>query len=155
MELVVAYARVKKRAVTKLVGGLGMILAKTTNSGKELIVDSHLLPTTKVGEIIANKIQEYVKLSQYPTTTILLCGTIIGTSPAAPKVVAFSSQRPNYLTPEILKLDVIALDVYFVAGWTGFVGPTDLEIDPGRVEFNIISGTSMSCPHVSGIIALL
>jgi subtilisin family serine protease len=155
MELVVAYARVKKRAVTKLVGGLGMILAKTTNSGKELIVDSHLLPTTKVGEIIANKIQEYVKLSQYPTTTILLCGPIIGTSPAAPKAVAFSSRRPNYLIPEILKPNVIALDVYFVAGWTGFVGPPDLEIDPRRVEFNIISGTSMSCPHVSGIIALL
>jgi hypothetical protein len=155
MELVVAYARVKKRAVTKLVGGLGMIMAKTTNSGKELIVDSHLLPTTKVGEIIANKIQEYVKLSQYPTTTILLCGTIIGTSPAAPKAVAFSSRGPNYLTPEILKPDVIALDVYFLAGWTGFVGPTDLEIDPGRVEFNNISGTSMSCPRISGIIALL
>jgi hypothetical protein len=59
------------------------------------------------------------------------------------------------LTPEILKPDVIALDVYFLAGWTGFVGPTDLEIDPGRVEFNIISGTSMSCPRISGIIALL
>ncbi|KAJ6327410.1 hypothetical protein OIU78_014315 [Salix suchowensis] len=73
----------------------------------------------------------------------------------APKVAAFSSRGPNYLTPEILKPDVIAPGVNILAGWTGFVGPTDLEIDPRRVEFNIISGTSMSCPHVSGIVALL
>ncbi|KAJ6706240.1 PROPROTEIN CONVERTASE SUBTILISIN/KEXIN [Salix purpurea] len=148
-------ARVEKGAAVKLAGGLGMILANTADSGEELIADSHLLPATEVGEIAANKIREYVKLSQYPTATINFRGTIIGTSPAAPKVAAFSSRGPNYLTPEILKPDVIAPGVNILAGWTGFVGPTDLEIDPRRVEFNIISGTSMSCPHVSGIVALL
>ena len=148
-------ARVEKGAAVKLAGGLGMILANTADSGEELIADSHLLPATEVGEIAADKIREYVKLSQYPTATINFRGTIIGTSPSAPKVAAFSSRGPNYLTPEILKPDVIAPGVNILAGWTGFVGPTDLEIDPRRVEFNIISGTSMSCPHVSGIVALL
>ncbi|KAJ6714967.1 SUBTILISIN-LIKE PROTEASE SBT1.6 [Salix viminalis] len=73
-------------------------------------------------------------------------GTIIGTSPAAPKVAAFSSCGPNYLTPEILKPVAIAHGVNILA---------DLELDPRRVEFNIVSGTTMSCPHVSGIAAML
>ncbi|KAJ6829607.1 putative subtilisin-like protease SBT1.4 [Iris pallida] len=75
--------------------------------------------------------------------------------PAAPKVASFSSRGPNYRAPEIIKPDVIAPGVNILAAWTGESAPTDLEIDPRRVEFNIISGTSMSCPHVSGLAALL
>ncbi|KAJ4835143.1 hypothetical protein Tsubulata_033450 [Turnera subulata] len=148
-------ARVEKGSAVKLAGGLGMILANTEDNGEELIADSHLVPATMVGEIAGNQIKEYIKLAQYPTATIVFRGTIIGDSPAAPKVAAFSSRGPNHLTPEILKPDVIGPGVNILAGWTGSVGPTDLDIDPRRVEFNIISGTSMSCPHVSGIAALL
>jgi len=91
MELIVAYARVKKGAAIKLAGGIGLILENTADSGEKLIVDSHLLPATEIGEIVAIKIREYVKLSQYPTATILFHGTIIGTSPAAPKVANFQA----------------------------------------------------------------
>lgn len=148
-------ARVAKGSVVKLAGGLGMILANTEESGEELIADSHLIAATTVGQIAGDKIKEYIKLSQYPTATIDFRGTVIGSPPSAPKVAAFSSRGPNSLTPEILKPDVIAPGVNILAGWTGFTSPTDLDIDPRRVEFNIISGTSMSCPHVSGIAALL
>ncbi|KDP40686.1 hypothetical protein JCGZ_24685 [Jatropha curcas] len=148
-------ARVEKGAAVKLAGGLGMILANTADSGEELIADSHLLPATMVGEIAGNQIKQYIKFGQYPTATIVFEGTVIGNSPPAPKVAAFSSRGPNHLTPEILKPDVIAPGVNILAGWTGAASPTDLDIDPRRVQFNIISGTSMSCPHVSGIAALL
>ncbi|CAN1343128.1 Subtilisin-like protease SBT1.7 [Linum perenne] len=50
---------------------------------------------------------------------------------------------------------VIAPGVNILAGWTGKLGPTGLAADPRRVEFNIISGTSMSCPHVAGLAALV
>ncbi|MQL71764.1 hypothetical protein Taro_004068 [Colocasia esculenta] len=50
--------------------------------------------------------------------------------------------------------DVIAPGVNILAAWTSFASPTDLDIDPRRVDFNIISGTSMSCPHVNGLEAL-
>ncbi|PON34242.1 Subtilase [Parasponia andersonii] len=148
-------ARVEKGSAVKLAGGVGLVLANTEDSGEELIADSHLIPATMVGQTNGDKIKEYIRSSQDPTATIVFRGTVIGSSPSAPKVAAFSSRGPNSLTPEILKPDVIAPGVNILAGWTGSIGPTDLDIDPRRVEFNIISGTSMSCPHVSGIAALL
>ncbi|KAF8393633.1 hypothetical protein HHK36_021879 [Tetracentron sinense] len=148
-------ARVEKGSAVKLAGGAGMILANTDDSGEELIADSHLVPATMVGQIAGDKIRDYVRSQPSATATILFRGTVIGGSPSAPKVAAFSSRGPNHQTPEILKPDLIAPGVNILAGWTGFSSPTDLEIDPRRVEFNIISGTSMSCPHVSGLAALL
>ncbi|KHN39620.1 Subtilisin-like protease, partial [Glycine soja] len=148
-------ARVEKGSAVKLTGGLGMIMANTEANGEELLADAHLLAATMVGQTAGDKIKEYIKLSQYPTATIEFRGTVIGGSPSAPQVASFSSRGPNHLTSQILKPDVIAPGVNILAGWTGRVGPTDLDIDPRRVEFNIISGTSMSCPHASGIAALL
>ncbi|KAL1076890.1 hypothetical protein V6Z11_D10G061300 [Gossypium hirsutum] len=148
-------ARVEKGGAVKLAGGLGMILENTADNGEELISDAHLIPATMVGEAAGNKFLEYIKTTQFPTATISFRGTVIGPSPPAPKVAAFSSRGPNHLTPEILKPDVIAPGVNILAGWTGAAAPTDLDIDPRRVDFNIISGTSMSCPHVSGLAALL
>ncbi|XP_052182885.1 subtilisin-like protease SBT1.4 [Diospyros lotus] len=148
-------ARVAKGAAVKSAGGVGMIMANTEESGEELIADSHLIPATMVGQIAGDKVRAYVKSDPAPTATISFRGTVIGSSPSAPRVAAFSSRGPNLRTAEILKPDVIAPGVNILAGWTGFVGPTDLDIDPRRVEFNIISGTSMSCPHVSGLAALL
>ncbi|XP_043720410.1 subtilisin-like protease SBT1.4 [Telopea speciosissima] len=148
-------ARVEKGSAVKTAGGIGLIMANTAESGEELIADSHLIPATMVGQSAADKIREYARSNPSPTATIVSRGTMIGSSPAAPKVAAFSSRGPNHQTPEILKPDVIAPGVNILAGWTGAVGPTDLEFDPRRVDFNIISGTSMSCPHVSGLAALL
>ncbi|KAI3951957.1 hypothetical protein MKW92_043398 [Papaver armeniacum] len=72
-----------------------------------------------------------------------------------PKVASFSSRGPNHITPEILKPDVIAPGVNILAAWTGAAGPSALEVDKRRVAFNIMSGTSMACPHVSGLAAML
>jgi len=148
-------ARVAKGHAVELAGGVGMILANTAESGEELLADSHLIPATMVGQIAGDQIKDYVSSTPNPTATIKFWGTVIGTSPSAPRVASFSSRGPNHLTPEILKPDVIAPGVNILAGWTGAAGPTDLDIDQRRVKFNIISGTSMSCPHVSGLAALL
>ncbi|CDY55359.1 BnaCnng28690D [Brassica napus] len=81
-------------------------------------------------------------------------GTVVNVRPS-PVLAAFSSRGPNPITPNILKPDLIAPGVNILAAWTGAVGPSGLASDTRRVEFNIISGTSMSCPHVSGLAALL
>uniref|UniRef100_A0A0E0K5X6 Subtilisin-like protease n=1 Tax=Oryza punctata TaxID=4537 RepID=A0A0E0K5X6_ORYPU len=148
-------ARVAKGGAVKVAGGAGMILVNTAESGEELVADSHLVPATMVGQKFGDKIKYYVQSDPSPTATIVFRGTVIGKSPSAPRVAAFSSRGPNYRAPEILKPDVIAPGVNILAAWTGEAAPTDLDIDPRRVEFNIISGTSMSCPHVSGLAALL
>ncbi|KAK3030948.1 hypothetical protein RJ639_036686 [Escallonia herrerae] len=148
-------ARVEKGNAVKLAGGAGMIHANTAENGEELLADSHLIPATMVGQVAGDKIREYARSDPSPTATVAFRGTVIGSSPSAPRVASFSSRGPNHLTREILKPDVIAPGVNILAGWTGFTSPTDLDIDPRRVQFNIISGTSMSCPHVSGLAALL
>ncbi|XP_074288462.1 subtilisin-like protease SBT1.4 [Silene latifolia] len=148
-------ARVAKGTAVKHAGGAAMILANTAESGEELVADSHLVAATMVGQIAANQIKDYVSSAPNPTAIIKFIGTVISTSPSSPRVAAFSSRGPNHLTPEILKPDVIAPGVNILAGWTGASSPTDQEVDPRRVQFNIISGTSMACPHVSGLAALL
>lgn len=147
-------ARVQKGAVVKAAGGLGMVLANTAANGAELVADAHLLPATTVTEKSGDAIRSYISSDPNPTVTILFEGTKVGVQPS-PVVAAFSSRGPNTITPEILKPDMIAPGVNILAGWAGSMGPTGLPEDKRRVEFNIVSGTSMSCPHVSGLAALL
>lgn len=147
-------ARVQKGMVVKDAGGVGMVLANTATNGEELVADAHLLPATLIGEKAGNAVKAYSLSDTNPTATIIFGGTKVNVRPS-PVVAAFSSRGPNPVTPEILKPDLIAPGVNIIAGWTGAVGPTGLPNDSRRVEFNIISGTSMSCPHVSGLAALL
>lgn len=147
-------ARVDKGNVVKTAGGAAMILANTAANGEELVADSHLLPAAAVGRKNGDLIREYVNTNLNPTATIQFLGTVLGIKPS-PVVAAFSSRGPNSMAPQILKPDVVAPGVNILAAWTGAAAPSELETDRRRVKLNIISGTSMSCPHVSGVAALL
>ncbi|XP_076922788.1 subtilisin-like protease SBT1.7 [Bidens hawaiensis] len=147
-------ARVQKGSVVKEAGGAGMVLTNTAANGEELVADAHLLPATTVGQKAGDEIRKFVISDPAPSAAILFEGTKLGIQPS-PVVASFSSRGPNSITPEILKPDIIAPGVNILAGWSGAVGPTGLPDDTRRMEFNIISGTSMSCPHVSGLAALL
>lgn len=146
--------RVQKGQVVKEAGGIGMILSNTANNGEELVADCHLLPAVAIGETEGKAIKRYVSTSPNATASLAFLGTRLGIRPS-PVVAAFSSRGPNFLTLEILKPDLVAPGVNILAAWTGNLGPSSLPTDHRRVKFNILSGTSMSCPHVSGIAALL
>ncbi len=146
--------RVAKGLAVLEAGGVGMILANAATDGEGLIADSHLLPATAVGYQGGNAILLYIRSSPNPIAVIQFQGTQLNIKPA-PVVASFSSRGPNSQTPEILKPDLLAPGVNILAAWTGASGPTGLPFDQRRVKFNIVSGTSMSCPHVSGIAALL
>ncbi|CAH9110960.1 unnamed protein product [Cuscuta epithymum] len=147
-------ARTEKGEVVRNAGGVGMVLANTAENGEELVADAHLLTATAVGERDGDIIRSYFINTTTLTATISVEGTKLGIEPS-PVVAAFSSRGPNTANPEILKPDIIAPGVNILAGWTGSVGPTGLEDDSRSTPFNIISGTSMSCPHVSGLAAVL
>ncbi|KAL2531673.1 Subtilisin-like protease SBT1.6 [Abeliophyllum distichum] len=146
--------RVAKGLVVKKAGGVGMILANGVSNGEGLVGDSHLLPACAVGSNEGDAIKAYLASNPTASATITFRGTIIGIKPA-PVVASFSGRGPNGLNPEILKPDLIAPGVNILAAWTNAVGPTGLDSDTRRTEFNILSGTSMACPHVSGAAALL
>ncbi|KAF8044304.1 hypothetical protein BT93_A2329 [Corymbia citriodora subsp. variegata] len=146
--------RVQKGQVVKDAGGIGMILQNTAANGEELVADCHLLPAVAIGEKEGRAIKHYALTSQNATATLTFSGTRLGVQPS-PVVAAFSSRGPNFLALEILKPDMVAPGVNILAAWTGDMGPSSLSTDHRRVKFNILSGTSMSCPHVSGVAALL
>ncbi|KAK4262369.1 hypothetical protein QN277_027938 [Acacia crassicarpa] len=149
------YPQVDKGYAVKKVGGLGMVLANTKGYGEELLVaEAHLLPAIAVGEKAGDAIKTYIVSDKNPTVKIISEGTKLGIQPS-PVVAMFSSRGPNKITPQILKPDLIAPGVNILAGWSKSAGPTELTVDDRRVDFNIISGTSMSCPHVSGLAALI
>ncbi|XP_078444479.1 subtilisin-like protease SBT1.8 [Wolffia australiana] len=148
-------ARVEKGELVRAAGGVGMILANSAANGEELVADSHLLPAVAVGLKTGNLIRSYaMKERGRAKVRLEFDGTVLGVRPS-PVAAAFSSRGPNVVTPEILKPDLIGPGVNILAAWSGAVGPTGLASDPRRSQFNIMSGTSMACPHVSGIVALV
>ncbi|CAK7329504.1 unnamed protein product [Dovyalis caffra] len=147
-------ARVAKGLVVKKAGGVGMILANGISNGEGLVGDAHLIPTCALGSDEGDAVKAYVSSTSNPVATISFKGTVVGIKPA-PVVASFSGRGPNGLSPEILKPDLIAPGVNILAAWTDAVGPTGLDSDTRKTEFNILSGTSMACPHVSGAAALL
>ncbi|XP_023738965.1 subtilisin-like protease SBT1.7 [Lactuca sativa] len=147
-------SRVQKGMVVKEAGGVGMIVVNSEKFGEELVADAQLIPTATIGYRGGEAIKRYILSNDNPTATIASGVTELHIQPS-PVVAAFSSRGPNPLTPEILKPDFIAPGVNILAGWTGKTGPSGLTEDTRRVKFNIVSGTSMSCPHVSGLAALL
>lgn len=51
--------------------------------------------------------------------------------------------------------DITAPGVDILYAYIGAISPTGLASDNRRIPYNIGSGTSISCPHVSAIVALL
>ncbi|KAL6880065.1 hypothetical protein ACP4OV_011630 [Aristida adscensionis] len=130
-----------------LAGAAGAVIASRTVDVSWLVP----LPALMVTHEQFNEILDYVKTTSNPVGTIDRTETTL--DPQAPQVASFSSPGPNLITPGILKPDISAPGIDIIASWSPVSPITGDPEDKRRVLYNIESGTSMACPHVSGAAA--
>ncbi|KAL6894909.1 hypothetical protein ACP4OV_007529 [Aristida adscensionis] len=146
--------RVDKGMAVLGAGGAGMILANGKLDGDDIVADPHVLPATMITYSEAESLYSYMASTKNPVANISPSKTEVGVK-NSPSVAAFSSRGPSGTLPYVLKPDVAAPGVDILAAFTEYVSPTEVSNDTRRSDYAILSGTSMSCPHVSGVMALL
>jgi hypothetical protein len=132
----------KSKAVMEA-GGVGMILANT--SVNSLNADLHFVPTVHVSNTDRPAIYAYAAGGS--ATASIAASTIVYDA-TAPLTASFSSRGPLLAGGgDILKPDLTApgQDVLAAVSPIGYNGRT----------FDLLSGTSMSSPHVAGLGALM
>ncbi|XP_073002951.1 subtilisin-like protease SBT5.3 [Typha latifolia] len=147
-------SRLEKGMAVLQAGGVGMILVNDDESGSTLIADPHILPSTMISYRDGFVLASYMNQTKHPLGSISPGVTKVGKKPA-PMMAEFSSQGPSFLSPEILKPDITAPGVEILAAFTEAISPTGTDFDKRRVPYALMSGTSMACPHVSGVSGLL
>ncbi|CAA2957179.1 subtilisin-like protease [Olea europaea subsp. europaea] len=105
------------------------------------VAAASIVPVVRIDFIQGTRIDHYLALSVK--------------SPPAPIVSDFSSRGPSSISPDFLKPDISAPGINILAAWPPNISPTVFSTDIRSVDWNFQSGTSMSCPHVTGIIALI
>ena len=136
-------ARVNKSLAVKNAGGVGMILVNT--SPNSINADFHFVPTVHLNDTDRAAVETYAGTAG--ATATINQSTIVFNA-VAPLTATFSSRGPLRAGGgDVLKPDVIAPGQDILAA----VAP------PGQagLDFNLLSGTSMSAPHVAGVAALL
>ncbi|KAJ4712934.1 putative Cucumisin [Melia azedarach] len=131
-----------------MANGLGTIMADSSITD---FAFNYPLPATLISTEDGQRILDYIRSTENPIATILVGET--SRDIMAPYVVSFSSRGPNPITPDILKPDITAPGVDILAAWSPVAPPSIYWKDTRSVNFNIISGTSMSCPHASAAAA--
>ncbi|XP_057842554.1 subtilisin-like protease SBT1.7 [Cryptomeria japonica] len=129
--------------LVKKAGGAAIIFASDICCGSDEIIGDYDLPFISVDFADGEKIKKYINSTSNPTAAVRPTGlTVVGKAVRASIVASFSSRGPSWEFPDILKPDVVAPGVNILAPYKG-----------GR--YMCESGTSRSCPHVSGLAALI
>jgi hypothetical protein len=136
-------ARVDKSLAVQQAGGVGMVMYNSPDSS--LNADFHYVPSVHVNQADGLAIKAYAATAG--ATATINQATIVYDEPA-PFTASFSSRGPLRAGGgDLLKPDLIAPGQDILAA----VSPAGY----GGREFDLLSGTSMSSPHVAGLAALL
>ncbi|KAF7837051.1 subtilisin-like protease SBT3.9 isoform X1 [Senna tora] len=125
-------------------GGVGLIYAQFHQDG---VNQCDLIPCIKVDYEVGTQVLSYIRRARFPTAKLSFPKTVIGKW-TSPQVASFSSRGPSTMSPTVLKPDIAAPGVDILAAFP----PRGTTQNSG---FALLSGTSMSCPHVAGITALI
>jgi subtilisin family serine protease len=139
-------ARVEKGKVVLDAGGVGMVLYDATPTD-EPVADLHWLPAAHVSRSDGEAIKAL--LAAGPAAVQLGGGK--PARRASDVLGSFSSRGPQLAVPDIAKPDLTAPGVDILGANT----PTPAETQRPGESFQIISGTSMASPQVTGAAALL
>ncbi|KAK2636947.1 hypothetical protein Ddye_031739 [Dipteronia dyeriana] len=129
----------------KAAGAAGVLLARNPAYAFAHCIDD--FACIEVSPEVASRILLYARSTRFPVVKVLPSSTF-DSKLVSPKVAIFSARGPNSIAHEILKPDIAAPGVNILAA-TSPISPFSFN------GFDVLSGTSMSTPHVSGIVALL
>ncbi|XP_037466740.1 subtilisin-like protease SBT3.9 [Triticum dicoccoides] len=123
-------------------GAKGLIFAQYTVNLLEILTSCEgFMSCALVDFEIAQRIASYSKMTESPVVKISPAVSVVGNGVLSPYVASFSSRGPSLAFPRILKPNIAAPDVGILAA--------------ERDSYVFHSGTSMACPHVSAVTALL
>ncbi|URE38480.1 subtilisin-like [Musa troglodytarum] len=132
----------------------GAILIDPGTLANYFFVDPFTKPHAVINAADGVALRSYISSTKSPVVSLSRPRTLLGRKPA-PTMGFYSSLGPNTITPAIMKPDVTAPGSAILASYSEAAPPGSDPNDPTRVPFNILSGTSMSCPHVAGLVGLL
>jgi len=139
------YARVDKGKHVQQSGAGGMILVNTSAEGESVVADEHFLPAVHLGFAAGTQLQAVVEAAR------LASGQVSGSISGTTRVVgsggdvlnSSSSRGPTTVYDGVLKPTVAA------------PGTGILAASYQQNRYAILTGTSMSAPHITGASALL
>ncbi len=136
----------KSRAVAEA-GGVGAVIYNDpASTATNTLALFHSVPTVHVVAASGVAIKSYIAATSGPTASISQSTVLLNA--AAPFTATFSSRGPlRGANGDLLKPDLIApgQDIVAAVSPIGYNGRT----------FDLLSGTSMSSPHVAGLAALM
>ena len=133
--------RTEKSLAVQQAGGVGMVLINPT--ANTLHADAHFVPTVHLQNTDRAAVRAY---ADTPGATATISAGVV-TQVQAPLMASFSSRGPLLAgNGDLLKPDITAPGVDVLAAYS--------PVATGR-DFEFLSGTSMSSPHMAGIGALM
>ncbi|KAJ1292483.1 hypothetical protein BS78_02G394800 [Paspalum vaginatum] len=133
-------------------GAAGVVVINTKADGYTTVLHDYGSDVVQVAAADEAKITEYVTTTTPSGSASAVRfsfshRTVLGVRPS-PSVASFSSRGPSTVTPGVLKPDVLAPGLNILAAY-----PPRTPLGTG--PFDLLSGTSMSTPHISGVAALV
>ncbi|KAF8102452.1 hypothetical protein N665_0198s0152 [Sinapis alba] len=132
----------------KVVASVGAI-AIIYKTPKPDVAFVHPLPASGLPEKEFESLVSYIETEDSPQAAVLKTEAIFNRT--SPTIGSFSSRGPNTIAVDILKPDITAPGVEILAAYSPDGEPS--EYDNRHVKYSVLSGTSMSCPHVAGVAA--